>query len=95
MAPYMVESWKLSTIAMRLNKLDSDGALRLICEYFDWKELWEAAVELNELCASRNMGIKIPKNRDQGVLKDRVTVLGKAVLASMGELKTKEDPPVY
>ena len=80
---------------MWLDKLDSDGALRLICEYFDWEELWEAAVELNQLCASRNMGIKIPKNRDQGVLKDRVSVLGKAVLASMGELKTKDDPPVY
>ena len=47
--------------------------------------LWEAAAELNQLCAAR----------DQGVVKDRVGVLGKEVLASMSELKGRADHPVY
>ena len=80
---------------MWLDKLDQSGALKLICEKFDWEGLWEAAVELNKLCADIEMNLKIPKNRDQGVLKDRVSVLGKAVLGSMVELKDRDDHPVY
>ena len=95
MAGAMVDSWKLSTISMWLDKLDQDGALRLICDNFDWEGLWEAAAKLNQLCVDRDMDLRIPRNRDQGVLKDRVSILGKAVLASIVELKGKADPPVY
>ena len=95
MAGALVESWKLTTIGMWYDRLDHDGALKLICENFDWEGLWEAAAELNQLCAAREMDLKIPRNRDQGVMKDRVGILGKAVLASMIELKGRADPPVY
>ena len=41
------------------------------------------------------MSNKIPKNRDQGDQKDRVAVLGNALLLSMSELKARGDRPVY
>ena len=44
----MVDSWKLTTIGMWADKLEKEGALSLICDTFDWDELWEAAAELNQ-----------------------------------------------
>ena len=91
----MVDSWKLVTIGMWVDKLERDGALSLICDTFDWDELWEAAAELNQQCASRKMETHIPRNRDQGELKDRVRSLGIAVLSSLQELKSHAEPPVF
>ena len=50
---------------------------------------------MNQLCAAREMANKIPRNRDQGVEKDRVAVLGSNVLASLQELKSRKDRPVF
>ena len=91
----MVDSWKLVTIGMWVDKVEKDGALSLICDTFDWEELWEAAAELNQQSAARQLQVQIPKNRDQGDLKNRVKVLGSAVLASLQELKSHADPPVF
>ena len=91
----MVDSWKLVNIGMWVDKLERDGALSLICDTFDWDELWEAAAELNQQCASRKLDVHIPRNRDQGELKDRVKVLGTAVLSSLQKLKNESDPPVF
>ena len=38
---------------------------------------------------------KIPRNKDQGDLKDRVAVLGTALLASLDQLKSRTDHPVF
>ena len=67
----------------------------MICESFNWDELWEAAAEVNQLCAAREMARKIPRNKDQGEQKDRVSILGKAVLESLTELKSRTDNPVF
>ena len=91
----MVDSWKLATISMWLDKLDNHEVLKLIGDTFTWEELWEAAVDLNQLCAARQMPNKIPKNKDQGDLKDRVAVLGKAMLTSLDVLKARADHPVF
>jgi hypothetical protein len=95
MAFAMVDSWKLVTIGMWVDKLERDGALSLICDTFDWDELWGAAAELNQQCAQRKMDTHIPRNRDQGELKDRVKLLGFAVLSSLQELKNLAEPPVF
>ena len=91
----MVDSWKLATISMWVDRLDYTEAIKLIENTFTWDELYEAAVEVNQLCAAREMANKIPKNRDQGVEKDRVAVLGSNVLASLQELKSRTDRPVF
>ena len=91
----MVDSWKLATISMWLDRLEKEGALKLICDKFNWDELWEPAAELNQLCAARQMARQIPRNKDQGDLKDRVAILGIAVLGSLQELKNRTDNPVY
>ena len=91
----MVDSWKLATISMWVERLNKEEALKLIDDTFTWSELWEAAVELNQLCAGRDMSRQIPRNQDQGDLKDRVRVLGTAMLGSMQELKSRTDNPVY
>ena len=95
MAGAMVDSWKLATINMWLDRLDKDEALKLIIDNFTWDELWEPAAELNQLCVAREMARQIPRNKDQGDLKDRVNVLGNAVLGSIQELKSRIDNPVY
>ena len=95
MATAMVDSWKMVTIAMWVDHLDRDGALKLICDTFNWDELWEAAAELNQQYAARQIATSIPRNRDQGELKDRVKVLGTAVIASLQELKSHVEPPVF
>ena len=59
MAEAMVDSWKLATISMWVDRLDNDKALNLICDAWDWNELWEAAAELNQLCVARQMARKI------------------------------------
>ena len=41
------------------------------------------------------MARKIPRNKDQGEQKDRVSILGKAVLESLTELKSRTDNPVF
>ena len=51
----MVDSWKLVTIGMWVDKLKKEGALSLICDTFDWDELWEAAAELNQQFAEGKM----------------------------------------
>ena len=56
----MIDSGKLATVSMWLEKLDAEEALRLVCDTFTWEELWEGAAELNQLSASRNMDKKIP-----------------------------------
>ena len=95
MAPAMVDCWKLATIGMWVNQLESDGALKLICETFTWDELWEAATELNKQFAAKEVDRKIPKNKDQGDLKDRVKILGTAVISSLQELKNQADSPIF
>ena len=95
MALAMIDSWKLVTIGMWVDKVEKAGALSLICDNFEWDELWEAAAELNQQCTLRKLEVHIPRNRDQGDLKDRVRVLGTAVLSSLQELKSHSDPPVF
>ena len=80
---------------MWVQRLDKDVALKLIDEHFTWNDLWDAAVELNQLCAERTMSQQIPRNQDQGDLKDRVRVLASAMLGSMQELKSRADNPVF
>ena len=91
----MVDNWKLATISMWVQRLDKDVALKLIDEHFTWNDLWDAAVELNQLCAERTMSKQIPRNQDQGDLKDRVRVLASAMLGSMQELNNRADNPVF
>ena len=93
--PTMVDSWKLTTISMWFEKLDNEEVLKLIGDHFTWDELWEAAAELNELCKARSMLKQIPKNQDQGDLKDRVRILAMAVYGSLQELKNRIDKPVF
>ena len=50
---------------------------------------------MNQLCAGRQMTSKIPRNKDQGDMKDRVAVLGNALLASLDDLKSRTDHPVF
>ena len=95
MAETMVESWKLATISMWADRLDKGEALRLIGDTFTWEQLWEAAVEVNQLCAARDMAIKIPRNRDQGDQKDRVGVLGNNLIGALQDLKNREDKPFF
>ena len=90
-----MDSWKLATINMWLDKLNNHEVIKLIGDNFDWDELWEAAAEINQLCADRGMSCKIPKNRDQGDQRDRVGVLCNALLLSLGELKARSDCPVF
>ena len=66
---------------MWADKLEKEGALSLICDTFDWDELWEAAAELNQLCAARKLETHIARNRDLGEQRDRVKILGAAVLS--------------
>ena len=80
---------------MWYERLDKEAAIKLICDKFTWDELWEAAVELNQECASRDMSKKIPKNQDLGDLKDRVKVLATAVIGSIQELKGRVDNPTF
>ena len=95
MADTMVESWKLATISMWADSLDKDEALRLIGDTFTWEQLWEAAVEVNQLCAARDMSVKIPRNRDQGDQKDRVGVLGNNLIGALLDLKNRTNKPVF
>ena len=37
MAQAMVDCWKLTTIGMWVDKLENDGALKLICDNFTWE----------------------------------------------------------
>ena len=39
MASAMVDCWKLATIGMRVNELENDGVLKLICDTFTFEEL--------------------------------------------------------
>ena len=87
----MVDSWKLATINMWVDNLAYSEVIKLIENTFTWEELWEAAVEVNQLCAARDMATKIPRNRDLGVEKNRVAVLGSNLVASLQELKGKDD----
>ena len=91
----MVDSWKLTTIGMWVDKLDKEGALSLICDTFDWDELWEAAAELNQLCAARKLENHIARNRDLGDQRDRVRILGTAVLSCLQLLKSQDEAPVF
>ena len=91
----MIDSWKLAIISMWFERLNREEALKLISDTFTWEDLWEAAAELNQLCASKDMNRKIPRNIDQGDLKDRVKVLGTAMHGSMQELKARTDNPVF
>ena len=50
---------------------------------------------MNQQCAERKLEAHIPRNRDQGELKDRVKLLGIGVLTSLKELKNHADPPVF
>ena len=95
MAKAMVESWKLATISMWAERLDKSEALNLIVNNFTWNDLWESAAEINRLCKARDMTRHIPKNQDQGDLKDRVRVLGNAMIESLQELKSRKDNPVF
>ena len=95
MAEAMIDSWKLTTITMWVDKLTYSEVIKLIENTFTFDELWEAAVEVNQLCAARGLANKIPKNRDMGVEKDRVAVLGSNLLASLQELKGRDDKPVF
>ena len=91
----MVDSWKLVTIAMWVDQLENNGALQLICDTWDWDELWEAAAELNKQYAKRQIEKTIARNQDRGDLKDRVKILGTAVLGALQELKSTAEPPVF
>ena len=95
MAEAMVDSWMLATISMWYDRLDKEVTLGLIKKTFDWDELWEAAVEVNQLCAARSMSVKIPRNRDLGEQKDRVSVLGSNLIGSLQELKNRADKPIF
>ena len=90
MAEAMVESWKLASISMCADRLDKDEALRLIGDTFTWEQLWEAAVEVNHLCAAREMSVKIPRSRDQGDQKDRVGVVGNNLIGALQDMKLEE-----
>ena len=70
----MVDSWKLTTIGMWIDKLDISEVIKLMENNFTLESLWEAAVEVNKLCADREMSLKIPKNRDQGAEKSYLSV---------------------
>ena len=73
---------------MWVDQLENDGALKLIGDTFTFEELWEAAVELDQQFAARQVTDKhIPKNQDKGEQKDRVKILGVAVLAGLLEHK--------
>ena len=91
----MVDSWKLATITMWVDRVDFTEAIKLIKNTFNWDELWEAAAEVNQQCAARQMVNKIARNRDQGVEKDRVAILGAASLGSLLDLKSRTDRPVF
>ena len=91
----MIDSWRLATISMWYERLDKEVVIKLICDKFTWDDLWEAAVELNQECATRDMSKKIPKNHDLGDMKDRVKVLAAAVIGSIQELKSRVDSPVF
>ena len=95
MAEAMVDSWQLATISMWVNRLNHHEVIKLIGDHFQFDILWTAAEEVNQLCKARDMDIKIPKNRDQGDQKDRVAVLGNALLHSLAELKARSDNPVF
>ena len=41
------------------------------------------------------MSRQIPRNRDQGEEKDRVSIIGNNLLGSLHELKSRTDKPVY
>ena len=45
MTEVMVESWKLATISMWVDRLNKDEALKLINDTWTWDELWEAAAD--------------------------------------------------
>ena len=78
-----------------MDNLTYSEVIKLIENTFTFDKLWEAAVEVNQLCAARGMANKIPKNRDMGVEKDRVAVQGSNLLASLQELKGRDDKPVF
>ena len=59
-----MDSWQLATISMWVDKLNNHEVIKLISDTFEWEELWEAAAEVNQLCAAKEMISKIPKNRD-------------------------------
>ena len=61
----MIDSWKLATVSMWIEKLPKEEALKLVCDSFTWEELWEGAAEFNQLFAIRNIDKKIPRNIDQ------------------------------
>ena len=90
-----MDSWKLVTISMWVDKLEKDGALKLISETWDWDELWEAAVDLNQQYALMKMEKTIARNQDRGDLKDRVRILGTAVVDALQEMKNLAEPPVF
>ena len=52
-------------------------------------------MEVNQQCAEKQMDKTIPRNQDKGEQKDRVRILGIAVLANLLELKSKDDAPVF
>ena len=91
----MIDSWKLATLSMWIEKLPKEEAIKLMCDTFTWEELWEGAAELNQLCAARNMDKKIPRNIDQGDKRDRVKILASAVYSSIMELKGRDDKPNF
>ena len=91
----MVDSWKLATISMWVDNLAHSEVIKLIENTFTWDDLWEAAVEVYQLCAARDMATKIPRNRDLGVEKNRVAILGSNLVASLQELKGKDDRPIF
>ena len=91
----MIDSWILATISMWMDRVDKHEVIKLIGDSFTWEDLWEAATEVNKLCIARKMTCHIPKNRDQGDLKDRVAVLANTLLASLDELKGRSDHPVF
>ena len=87
MAGAMVDCWQLCTISMWVDKNDKEAVVRLISDNFTFEDLWQGAVELNKLMTERNLDNRVPKNRDQGDLKDRVKVLGTAILSCLDDLK--------
>ena len=91
----MIDSWKLATISMWVEKTNKDDTLRLISETFMWDELWEAAVQLNQLCAAKDIDKRIPRNIDQGDKKNRIKVLAIAMIDSLEVMKSKEICPVF
>ena len=95
MAKAMVDSWKLVTISMWVDKVEKDGALKLISETWDWDELWKAAVELNQQYSLMKIEKPITRNQDRGDLKDRVKILGTAVIDALQEMKNLPEPPVF